>query len=66
MQEAPQCCLHSTDSGVEEFFYTASLSQNMSVGPLIGTQNILNLYRSAFTISVACFNAVNSNPNVEV
>ena len=32
--------LRSTDSGVEKFFYTDSLSQNMSVGPSVGTQNI--------------------------
>ena len=34
------CFLRSTDSGVEEFLYTASLSQDMSVGPSIGTPNI--------------------------
>ena len=34
------CFLRSTDSGVEEFLYTTLFSQNMSVGPSIGTPNI--------------------------
>ena len=58
--------LRITDYGVEEFLYTATLSQNMSVGPSIGTLNILNLCHSAFTISAAWFNTVNYDPNVEV
>jgi hypothetical protein len=48
-----------------EFLHTASLSQNTLVGPSIGTPNILNLYRNASIISVAFFNAVDSDPNVE-
>ena len=60
------CFLRSTDSGVDEFLYTASLSQNISVGPSIGTPNILNLYLSAVTSSTAFFNAVNSEPKVDV
>ena len=58
--------LRSTDYGIGEFLYTASLSQNMSICPSIDTTNILNFYRSDFTISAAFFNVVNSNPNVKV
>ena len=59
------CFLRSTDSGVDEFLYTASLSQNISIGPLIGTPNILSLYLSAVTSSTVFFNAVNSDPKVD-
>ena len=57
--------LHSTDSGVDECFCTASFSQNISVGTLIGTPNILNFYLSAVDRSTASFNAVNSEPKVD-
>ena len=36
--------LSSTDSSVEEILYTALLSQNMSICPLIGTPNIWMSY----------------------
>ena len=59
------CFLRNTDSGVDEFLYTALLSQNISVGPSTGTPNILNFYLSAVTSSTAFFNAVNSEPKVD-
>ena len=59
------CFLHSTDSVVDEFLYTASLSQNISVGPSIGTPNILNLYLSDVTSYTAFFNAVNSETKLD-
>ena len=59
------CFLRITNSGVDEFFYTDSLSQNISVGTSIGKPNILNLYLSAVTSSIKFFNAVNSEPKVD-
>ena len=50
---------------MEAFLYTASLSQNMSVGPVIGMPNIRSLYRSGVTNSTAFLSAVNSDLNVE-
>ena len=38
----------------------------MSVGPSIGTPNILNLYFNAVISSTAFFMAVNYDPNVDV
>ena len=59
------CLLRSTDSGVDEFLYTALLSQNISVGLPLGTPHIINLYLSAVTSSTAFFNAVNSWTKVD-
>ena len=59
------CFLRSTDSRVDDFLYTALLSQNISVGPLIGTPNIINLYMSAITSSNMFFNDVKSEPKVD-
>ena len=59
------CFLHSTDSGVNDFLYTASLSQNIYVGLSIGTPNIINLYLSDVANSTALFNAVNSDTKVD-
>ena len=59
------CFLHSSDSGINEFLYTALLSQNISVELSIGAPNILNLYLSAVTSSTVFFNAVNSEPKVD-
>ena len=58
--------LRSTDSGVNEFLYTAPLSQNISIGPSICTPNIINLYLSAMTNSTTFFNALNYKPKVDV
>ena len=59
------CFLRITDSGVDDFFYTASFSQSISVGPSIGTPDILKFYLSAVTSSTALFNAVNSETKVD-
>ena len=59
------CFLRSTNSGVDEFLYTALLSQNISVGLSTGTPNILNFYLSAVTSSTAFFNTVKSEPKVD-
>ena len=45
--------------------YTASLSQNISVDPSIGTPNIINLSLIAVTSSTTFFNAVNSDSKVD-
>ena len=49
-----------------EFLTTASLSQNVFVGPSIGMPIIQSLYRNACIISVAVFAAINSDPKVDV
>ena len=53
------CFSRSNDSGVEEFLYTASFSQNMSVGPLIGNlkiwmshANISNTFNAAIVSAI--------------
>ena len=49
-----------------EFLTTASLSQNIFVGPSIGMPIIRSLYCNACIISVAVFAAINSDPKVDV
>ena len=49
-----------------EFLTTASLSQNIFVGPSIGMPIIQSLYCNACIISVAIFAAINSDPKVDV
>ena len=58
--------LLSCDSGVNAFLYNASLLQNMSVDPSIGTPNVLVFYLKAAINSTAFFMAVNSDPKVNV
>ena len=56
--------LFNTDSGVQEFLYTASSSQYMLAGLSIRIKNILNLYLRLLTISIESLIAFYSEPNV--
>ena len=55
-----------TDSGMDVFLKTASLSQNISIGPSSVTQNMRRLYRNALTISTVSLSTVNSDPKFVV
>ena len=58
--------LRNTDYGLDVFLNTASLSQNMPLGPLSGTPNMRSFYCSTITNLTANLSGVNSDLKVGV